>query len=237
MSRRFVLTLGLAALIVGLAPGIASASVTGDCTGSAEIQGVTYTPANDTPATAIPIPNEDGVTVKYSGSVGFKNTNHHGSVRVQVASFGIKVGDWAGTNEKDERGVKDQIYELDGFRSSLPVWIPGIWRVSATHSADGGSCSGFALIRLEGNPLGSAVGWIVLALALGSLALLAQAVRKRRLALAIVAGLLLGLFFSVMLMMYAIRPLDSLSVYGSMLLFAIIGIVGVWLVRRRSTIA
>lgn len=222
MVRKLAIVSLLATLLIALIPGYGSASVTGDCNGEAIIKGVTYTPANDTPGNAIPIPNEDGVQVTYSGSVAFENMNHSGSVKVQVGPFGINVGDWEGENPEDTRGVTNKIYELDDFRGKLPIWIPGVWKVTATHSASGGECSGFAMIKLEGNPLGNVVGWVVLIGLLGTGFWAAMALIGGRSASAVIAALLFGLFLSLALMMWKVRPLDTLTTVIIPILLAII---------------
>ncbi len=211
MARRLSTGLVLAALVVSLAPGISYADVNGECTGEATIKGQTYTPDNDTPGEAIPIPNEDGVQVTYSGSVGFENKGHSGSVSVQVGPFPITVGDWEGSNEADDRGVTNQIYELDDFRDQLPIWIPGVWRVNGEHNASGGSCDGFAMIKLEGAALGSVVGWIALIGLLGLGYAATRAAMKRQTVFATIAAFAAGLFLALLLMMFGVRPLDTVT--------------------------
>lgn len=237
MIRRFMYSLVLGALAVALLPGIATANVTGECDGSATIKGVTYTPANDTPATAIPIPNEAGVVVTYSGSVGFANTNHSGSAKVVVGPFSITLDKpWGGSNEQDDRSVEDQTYQLDDFRDKLPIWIPGVWKVTATHKADGGECSGFAMVKLEGNPLGNVVGWVV---TLGGLALLyglIEAIRKRHLVSAVLSGLFFGLFTALALMMWGIKPLDMMTTVVLPIILAVLAFGGA-LLRKRTTMS
>jgi hypothetical protein len=211
MIRKVSIVTLLAGLLLALVPAAGLASVTGDCSGEAIIEGVTYTPANDTPGNAIPIPNKDGVQITYSGSVGFENMNHSGSVKVQVGPFAITVGDWAGANPEDTRSVTNKIYELDDFRSKLPIWIPGVWKVTASHSASGGECSGFAMIKLEGNPLANAVGWVVLIGLLGTGFWGVMSLIGGKTASSAVAGLLFGIFLALALMMWKVRPLDTLT--------------------------
>jgi len=236
MVRKLAIISLLAALVIALMPGSASASVTGACTGDATIKGVTYTPANDTAGNAIPIPDEDGVQVTYNGSVDFENMNHSGTVKVQVGPFNINVGDWAGENPEDTRGVTNKIYELDDFRGKLPIWIPGIWRVSASHSASGGECSGFAMIKLEGNPLGNVVGWVVLIGLLGTGFWAVMSLIRRRTASAAIAALIFGLFLSLALMMWKVRPLDTLSTVVIPVLLAIIaGVIAAVMGTKSAT--
>jgi len=236
MARRLAIIAALAALVLAIIPGIATASVTGECDGEAIIKGQRYTPANDTPGNAIPIPDEDGIQVTYSGSVGFENKNHSGSAKVQVGPFNITLAQaWSGSNDQDDRSVEDQIYELDDFRDKLPIWIPGVWKVSASHSASGGECSGFAMIELEGNPLGNPVGWVVVVGLLGSAAWLANALIKKKPASAALAGLVFGLVLSLGLMMWKVRPLDTMTtVILPVLLAVLAGVAAAFLGRAGS---
>lgn len=212
MARK-IWTIGLlGVLLIALIPTSAGAAVDGECDGSATIKGVTYTPANDTPGNAIPIPDEDGVQVTYSGSVGFENKQHSGSAKVQVGPFNITLGEeWGGSNEADTRSVTNQVYRLDDFRDKLPIWIPGVWKVTATHSASGGECSGYAMVKLAGSPLGNVVGWVVVVGLLGTAALGVMSLIGGKTAGAAIAGLLFGLFLGLALMMWSVRPLDTLT--------------------------
>lgn len=213
MARKLSLMAVLAAMVISMVPAIAQASVTGDCTGEAEIKGVSYGPGNDTPSNAIPIPDEDGVIVTYSGSVDFENKGHSGVAKVQVGPFGITLDKpWSGSNEQDDRGVVDNTYALDDFRDQLPIWIPGVWKVTASHSASGGECSGFAMVKLEGNALGNPVGLVTLVLLLAAIYALVRAIMRRRMVAAIIFALLFGLLLSLMLMMMSVRPLETLTV-------------------------
>lgn len=211
MARRLSIGFVLAALTLAMVPGVASASVDEDCYGEAIIKGEKYTADNDTPKKAIPIPNEDGVEITYSGNVNFENKGHSGAVKVQVGPFNINVGDWEGPNPDDERGVANKIYELDDFRDKLPIWIPGVWRLSGTHSASGGECAGFAMVKLEGNPFANPVGLAVFVGLIAFAYLTVRAAMKRRMVAAALYGVFAGLFLALILMMFGIRPLDTLT--------------------------
>jgi hypothetical protein len=233
MTRRLSIGLLLAVLLITFVPSIAFADVNEECYGEAEIKGETYTPANDTPGNAIPIPNEKGVQITYSGGVTFENKDHKGSVKVQVGPFPIEVGDWEGSNEADVRSVENKIYELDDFRNKLPIWIPGVWRVSGTHSASGGSCDGFAVIKLEGAALGSAVGWIAFIGLLGAGYGAVGAAMKRQTVFATLAAFVAGIFLAILLMMFGVRPLDTLTTVVMPVVLGIVALV-VSLTRPRS---
>jgi len=237
MARRLAITSVLALLVLALLPGLAAASVTGDCDGEAIIKGVTYGPENDTPGNAIPIPDEDGVQVTYSGSVGFENLSHSGAARVQVGPFNITLGDWSGSNEADDRSVENDIYELDDFRDKLPIWIPGVWKVSASHSASGGECSGYAMIKLEGNPLGNPVGWVTLIGLIGTGYWAVSAIVRKHPVSAAFAALLFGIFLALGLMMWKVRPLDTMTTVIVPVGLAILAPLVVMLMSRSSSSA
>lgn len=167
MRKRLSRLTGLVMVMLLAAPvPAAMASITEGadvCNGSATIKGVKYTPANDTVGNAIPIPNEKGVRIPWTGEAKMDNSSHSGSLYVNVAGFNIRVADWSGGGvEEGSSGT----YELDDFYDELdrivPIGrVPGVWKVSGEHNAEK-TCKGFAMIRLEGNPLGTLAGWIVI---------------------------------------------------------------------------
>ncbi len=139
------------------APAFASIT-TGPCDGSVTIQGVKYTPANDTPSNPVLIPDGSGIVVQYTGTTGgVVIKNHHGSIAVDVGPIPITVADWSGENA-DEKVEKTGTYALDDALAKLPIDIVGIFRVSGTHEGRGGTCEGFAYVKIEGNPLGTIPG-------------------------------------------------------------------------------
>ncbi len=238
MVRRLSIAAVMAALVISLVPGVATASVDGACSGEASIKGVSYTPANDTPGNAIPIPDEEGVIVTYSGSVGFENMGHSGVATVQVGPFNITLDKaWGGSNEQDDRGVTNQTYALDDFRDKLPIWIPGVWKVNASHSASGGECSGFAMIKLEGSPLGSVVGWVVLIGLIGLLYATVSAVVRKHWFAAAFAALFAGVFLALALMMWSIRPLDTLTLVVMPIILAALAAIAVIVMGRSGSVA
>lgn len=168
MRMRLVRLIGATVVLMLLAPvPAAMASITEGaqfCSGQATIKGVDYTPANDTPSKAIPIPNEEDIKIPWQGTANFDNSSHNGSLYVNVAGFNIRVATWKGGGvEKGSNGV----YELNDFYEELdrivPIGrVPGVWKVSGEHMGKEDRCAGFAMIRLEGNPLGTLVGWIVI---------------------------------------------------------------------------
>lgn len=159
----------------------ASAAITaGPCDGSVTIEGVTYTPDNDTPGNPVVIPKEPGVVVEYTGNTGgVVIKNHEGYIAVHVGPIPIKVATWAGENA-DERVERSDTYALDQAYAELPFDVVGIYRVSGKHEGKGGACEGFAYVKIEGNPIttvpGAAAAGITVAAAAG---VVGSAVAKR----------------------------------------------------------
>lgn len=163
----------LVGLVLALVPGAAQARVTkGPCDGWVQFQNPDntisqrYTPANDSPSTAIPIPDEDGVIVEYNGQAPFDNSNHEGAVFIHIAGARIEIEDWGITGPEDET-FKQDLYALDDAKDTISKFIPfdfltGLYKVSADHKADGGECSGFVMVEIGGSPLNNVVGWIVI---------------------------------------------------------------------------
>ncbi len=233
--KKFVLTVLTGVLVIAtVSPS--SASVAGPCSGSATIQGITYTPANDTPSNPIVLPNRNGVTIPYQGSVGFPNKNFNGEIGVTIAGVNVKIDDWKGVNDDD---IREKIgkYELDDFYSRVDSMVPGgrvpgLWRLWVEHSADGGSCSAFALVKIEGNPLSTPAGALALILTLIAAGLLARSlwvkvkegIVKQRIILGVVAGLVLGLGIGLLMFMYGLRTLDRTVLIYLPLFFAAVGL-------------
>jgi hypothetical protein len=233
--KKLVLTILTGALIMTVV-GPAGASVSGPCDGNATIQGITYTPDNDTPSNPIVLPNRDGVTIPYEGNVGFSNKGFNGKIGVTIVGVNVLIDDWDGVNDDDIR-TKVGKYELDDFYSQVDSTVPGgrvpgLWRLWVEHSADGGSCSAFAMIKIEGNPLSTPVGAATLILTLIAAGLVVRSLWvkikegmvKQRIALGVIAGLFLGLGLGLLLFMYGLRTLDRAMMIYLPLLMAAIGL-------------
>ncbi|MBI2238332.1 MAG: hypothetical protein HYU54_07400 [Actinobacteria bacterium] len=183
MARR-ALSRTLAAAILWSFPVLlfaapAGAAVTGPCDGSATIEGVTYTPANDTPGNPVALPDKEGVVASWEGSTDGPIHNHNGEIGVDVGPFTIPVADWAGENKKDEVQKKGE-YQLDDAYAKLPLGIVGLFRVSGSHIGDEASCEGFVYVKIEGNPLSTVPGVAAAALTTATAALVAAAGVARR---------------------------------------------------------
>jgi hypothetical protein len=155
------------AIVAGIAalPLVAHAGVTGGCDGSVTIEGVTYGPGNDSASNPIVVPiDKDGVTADWQGEVNFENQNHQGEIGIVVGPWTIQIGEWSDPNPGDTRSASGS-YSIDEFKDEFPVpdaLIPrGLYEVSGSHAASGGSCEGRVMVELEGTGvlgIGSAIG-------------------------------------------------------------------------------
>ena len=224
-------------LLLALASGPAIAEVTGGCDGQAVIEGVTYTPANDSASNPIVVPDADGVMIPWQGSAPFGNNGHEGELRLHLGPTTIRIADWADDDlSAPNESRADGVYALDDFREELPFPVVGLYRVSGTHAADGGSCSGSVMLRFEGATLGSPVAagatglgalgvvLVVLAAVVTHAAATAGRVRGRQL-LGLVGGLIVGVAVAILLQQTAVWPLDTLSSIGLPVLAAVLGLL------------
>lgn len=248
-ARRFATTALLTGFVLLAVALPAQADVTGGCDGEAVIEGVTYTPANDTASNPVVIPDEGGVLIPWDGSAPFDNNGHAGGLRLHLGPAAIEVADWADDNGPlPNESSADGVYALDDFRDQLPFPVRGLYRVSGEHVATG-ACQGFVMLKFDGPPLVSpvaqgAAGTVVVGLLLLALAALATKsagaaglVRGRRV-LGVVAGLLFGVSLAVLLQQASIWPLDNLTTIALPLVAAILGfLLGNWAPLRRGRLA
>ena len=223
MSRRW--SRAITAVLITLIPlGVAApagANVTGNCrTGQnfAVIDGVRYTPSNDTPINPVLVPNRSGVMIPYRGKTTVPIMEHSGWLQIPIGPVPVEVAPWSHPNTGGALGANGT-YDLDRLYSRLPLDIVGLVRVNGHHQGKGGGCDGFALLRFEGNPLATLIG----ASAIGALApllflmLFAGFVGSRL--LGATGGLLFGLAAAVSLQQYGLGLLDNFAIFGLGLLF------------------
>lgn len=145
-----------AALWLILAP-TAGAELTGQCDGSATIDGIEYDASFDTAANPIVVPAErEGLRIPYEGSVTMQNTNYLGAVGVVIGPVTVNVADWGlDENSDDIRETgPDSVYILGNELNN----IVGIYELTAFHDADGGNCDATAMVKLDGPVLATALG-------------------------------------------------------------------------------
>lgn len=212
-----------------LLPTVASADVTGGCTGVVFIDGVEYGPQNDTPDNPIVVPDRAGVTADWAGAVPFANTNFAGEAGIVVGPTTIRFASWAGANADDIREASGT-YSLDELKAELPVdvGIAGLYEVKGFHEADGGRCTGVVFVKFDGNPLSTPLGVVaVVGIIISALGMF-TALWKHPVVGGIF-GLLFGFFLALVLQQWSVYPLTTLSVIGLPLIFMAIGILlGVW---------
>ncbi len=145
----------MAGVLLVAAP--ADAKLSGPCSGSATIDGIEYDATYDTPQRPIVIPERrTGLQIPYKGSITVANTNYLGAVGVVVGPATITVADWGfEENDDDVRSTDPGATYVLG--SDLDDLV-GLYRVTAFHDADGGSCDADAYVKLEGPVLTTPIG-------------------------------------------------------------------------------
>lgn len=174
--RALWLTAAAFGFLLVLAPP-ARGAVSGGCTGRAVIEGRTYTPANDTASNPVILPKKRGVIVEWRGRQP-PITKHHGALAVEIGPGSVTVATWAHPNEGKATKAKgtyslDQAYEKIGD-------VVGLFRVTGFHEGAGGRCDGFAMVKIEGNPLTTPVGGAAAGLTLVSAGGLVAAAMTRK---------------------------------------------------------
>ncbi len=135
----------------------ASADLTGNCSGSATIDGIEYDASYDTADNPIVVPEDrEGLRIPYEGSVTMTNTNYLGAVGIVIGPVTVNVADWGlAENVDDTRSTAPgAIYVLSNGLNN----IVGIYQLTAFHDADGGNCDADAMVKLEGDPLSTPIG-------------------------------------------------------------------------------
>ena len=155
-SRITRLAIVLGAIVsVLILPAGALAGIEGGCTGSVVVDGNTYGPDNDTVGDPIVVPIEkEGVVANWEGKVTFDNENNQGELGIVVGPFTIQIASWGDPNTANSQGNSGS-YSIDEFKDEFPVpesLIPrGVYQLSGTHTADGGTCTGMVMVKLEGS--------------------------------------------------------------------------------------
>jgi len=221
MSRRtaFVATAFLSVVVVGalLAAG-AGATTNGPC--SATINGVNVKDQSSTSASnAIVVTKDAKVPVTMSASKPISALQ----VRISLLGLGrtVKSGPASGTSWVRTVNVKDYSF-----------WGVGLYQVSGSSTGAGLSCSGTAIVRVEGSPLSTPAGWAGIGLAaVGVLGVLGVALAALRGAgmvtstlLGLLAGLAGGLGVTVLLQQYSVLfPTGQITI-GMLVLGAVVGV-------------
>jgi len=237
-----ILMMLVALMVVQASPALAG--VSGGCNGSADFATDSvgaYDPSFDTRGNPIIVPKTDGETVTWSGNVPGSNKDFSGVVEIRIGPAYVEVADWGfpnfdGSNPEDLASDTGE-YDMEEFWSVIPGGrnvVQGIYQARASHDGSGVSCAADFFVKFDGNALASP---IVLGLLLVMAALLIWLFRagrqrpgavgrvKGRLVSAIIAGLLLGFVFAILLQQFGIWPLDNLTFFGLPLLILLIALL------------
>ncbi|MBI4260932.1 MAG: hypothetical protein HY658_10240 [Actinobacteria bacterium] len=186
-SRSLALMLLGGLVLLLLAPAAGASITQGPCDGDVTIRGTSYTPDNDTRSNPVVVPNDKDEIIQYHGDTGgVVIENHTGYVGVEVGPGLIKVGHWSGDNTGEPGDVESNgPYKLETAYEKLPFDIVGIFVVKGHHegTARGGGhveCDGFAMVKIEGNPLATVPGASAAGLAVVSAGGLVAAGRAKR---------------------------------------------------------
>lgn len=153
-ARAAVLSL-LALILLLLGAGTAEAGISGPCPSNenfAIIEGTRYTPANDTADDPVVLPAGETLQIEYTGTTTAAITDHQGEIAIDIGPAGYVVETWGNPNKPRPKMTKAGTYTLE-----VPN-VVGIFDVSGFHSGTGGRCDGFAVVKIEGNPLTTPVG-------------------------------------------------------------------------------
>ena len=91
----------------------------------------------------------------------------------------MTVAEWSGRNG-DEEVEASGTYALDDAYAKLPFDIVGIYRVSGSHEGRGGTCEGFAYVKIEGSPLTTVPGVAAVVVTVGGAAGVVAAASARK---------------------------------------------------------
>jgi hypothetical protein len=158
VSVRAVATVAAIAVLLLLPlAGTASADLSGPCKASAVIDGVTYTTANDTEDNPVVIPDKEGLIANWEGKTTVPITDHMGEIYVAAGPAKIPIDDWGEPNKPKPTKKSKGMYNIDEAREDA-FKVVGLYRVEGNHKGEGGSCEGFVMVKIEGNPLGTVPG-------------------------------------------------------------------------------
>jgi hypothetical protein len=156
--RRVLHLAALAIPTVLLIGSPASAGVTGGCNAKATIGNQTYTPANDTAANPVVLPNEGNLDIHYVGTSRKVIKDHSGFIAVVVGPDSVKVAEWSHPNRGGAKRAEGD-YPLDAaYGRLLPFDLVGLYEIEGEHVGKGGRCDGSAMVLIEGNPLTTVPG-------------------------------------------------------------------------------
>lgn len=205
--RRLFGAVGAAGLVAAVAVSAASASISGPC--SANIAGAAVAGRSGTdPAAAIHVKKGGLVNVAMSASSPISQ------LKVQLAFAGFH---WTVKNGEANGNSWARTLKVNDYAT----WGVGLYQVSGVSTGSGLSCTGTALVRVEGNPLATVAGGTALGLSvLAAVGLLGGGLRGRTRVgmvplLGLVSGLVLGVGIVTLLQQYSVvYPTRAIALAG-----------------------
>lgn len=213
VAAAFLSVVAAAVLAVG-----AAATIDGPC--SASINGVDVKNQSSTSADgAIVVASDAKVPVTMSASQPISNLQ----VRISMMGLGrtVKSGPASGTSWARVVNVADYSF-----------WGVGLYQVTGSSTGAGLSCSGIAIVKVEGSPLSTPAGWVSLGLTVvGGLGIVGTALSALRgggmvkaTLLGLLSGLAAALGATVLLQQFSVLfPTGQIAV-AALALGAIVGI-------------
>ncbi len=214
--RRVTVLVGatLLLLLVLAGPALAAdppaeASITGPCTLNAlsEDGGGDELDELEGPGVADPMNPFD---IASDGRVGWTGTGPAittGTYSVSV--YGVPVPFLSGDVDNPEgRTEADGVLVIGDI---LPIDVVGTFEVSGSISGEGGSCSGSAWVRLDGEPLTSVPGLVGMGTAVVGLLGVLTSIKGAHPWRGLFAGLLLGVGAGILAIVFGIVPIGALT--------------------------
>lgn len=231
--RRSIVGSGLLiGLLVGLAlPGAAAAFPLSTCTLAAQSSDASGGSLDSASGGADDATQTDPFLVDWDGTVAWRGTTgglemKNNAYHVEV--FGLPTPLRGGNaNDGDDRDGSGTV----GVAENAPFRFTGLYFVSGAITGSGGSCEGSGWVKLAGNPVGTIPFVVALGLLVAGLALVGWGLGGHAIA-AIVGGLLAGAGAAVMLVIFSVLPLGSMTPVAVTLVGLAIGIVVAVLGRR-----
>ncbi len=220
MSRTLAaVAVGLLALAgAGVLAAGAGAEINGPCTasiGGTNVKGLGATSAGD----AIKVKQDARIPVTMASS----NDIDQLKVTISLAGMGYDAKNGPATGTSWTRTVNVNDYA---------TWGVGLYQVTGSSTGPGLSCSGIALVQVEGNPLSTPAGWAgVAASILGIAGLVGVALSAlhgagllSRSLLGLLAGLVAAIGVTTLLQQYSVLYPTGTIALGMLALGAVVGI-------------
>jgi hypothetical protein len=228
--RRLGLIAGAAILLLLAVAGPASAAdppagaaITGPCTLNALSTDADGTDLDELegPGTSDPLSPFD---LDRKGKVAWTGTGPAITTGTyQVTVYGVPVPIMSGDiDNADGKTSADGVIVVADF---LPIDIVGTFEVSGSVSGEGGSCSGSAWVRLDGNPLTTVPGLVGIGLAAVGLLGVLSSLRGRHPWRGLFAGLLVGLAAGILAVVFGILPIGAISLPAAVGAGSLLGLI------------